>query len=207
MKKCFTLFIVLMMYSAVFAQGYVFTDKNGNVYEDGATITRTEVENEDIEMPQINSDLFVKNDGAPANSKVAIVADITKIDNGLVQLCFPTECNSYSATGQQETSKTSLPQGESQNIMSEWMPNEVGAYGECSVTYTAKTYDGMLARTFSVTVNYKYVNPTGIEAVSQQAPHKAVRRYNLLGNQVKGSQRGLSIVLMSDGRVRKVITK
>jgi hypothetical protein len=65
----------------------------------------------------------------------------------------------------------------------------------------------MLARTFSVTVNYKYVNPTGIEAVSQQATHKAVRRYNLLGNQVKGSQRGLSIVLMSDGRVRKVITK
>lgn len=128
MKKCFTLLIVMMTYSVAFAQGYVFTDKNGNVYEDGATITRTEVENEDIEMPQINSDLFVKNNSAPANSKVAIVADITKIDNGLVQLCFPTECNSYSATGQQETSKTSLPQGESQNIMSEWMPNEVDEY-------------------------------------------------------------------------------
>lgn len=207
MKKLFTLLLIMTMYSVAFAQKYVFTDKDGNVYEDGATITRTGVENEDIFMPQINADLFVKNDGASASSKVSIVADITRLDNGLVQLCFPTECKSYDSTGEQETPKTSLPQGESQNIQSEWMPYEVGAYGECSVVYTAKTYEGLLAKTFTVTVNYKYANPTDIKAVSEQTSRKAEQRYNLQGSQVKANQHGFSVVRLSDGSVRKVITK
>ena len=45
MKKIFTLLSFLMLGAMAFAQQYyVFADKDGNVIEDGATITRTEVE-------------------------------------------------------------------------------------------------------------------------------------------------------------------
>ena len=53
MKKIFTLCLALFCATATFAQddedfnpkgSFVFTDKDGNVYEDGAVITRDEAE-------------------------------------------------------------------------------------------------------------------------------------------------------------------
>ncbi|MCR5535364.1 MAG: hypothetical protein K6F47_09375 [Bacteroidaceae bacterium] len=207
MNRIFTLLSLCLLSIAATAQKYVFTDEAGNLYEEGAVINRTEVENEDIFMPQINSGLFVKNNGATENSKVAIAANITKIDNGSLQLCFPMSCDSYSTIGQRETQKTSLVRGESQNIQSEWMPYEVGAYGECSVTYTAKTYEGsMVVGVFSVTVNYKYSNAAGIEPITQPSD-KVGQYYNLQGSRIGASLHGLNIVRMKDGSVRKVIIK
>ena len=205
MKKLFTLLFVITMYSAAYAQTYIFTDKDGTPLDNGAIISRTIVENEDIFMPQINADLFIKNNGSSTNSQVSIEANITKLDNGLIQLCFPSECKSYNTTGVQETTKTSLVQGESQNIQSEWLPNEVGAYGECCVTYTAKTYEGsLIVGKFSVTINYKYSNATGLENLILLKKQNIESIYNLHGNNVIIGQRGIYFVRMSDGRVRKI---
>lgn len=208
MKKLFTLLFLTVTYSATFAQKYIFTDEEGNSIENGAVLNRTIVENEDILMPQINSDLFIKNVGSSANSQVSIEANITKIDNGAVQLCFPAQCKSYNTIGVQETQKTSLAQGESQNIQSEWMPYEVGAYGECCVTYTAKTYEGSLViDRYSVTINYKYSNTAGTRNVFLGNNQKVESIYNLQGNHANISKYGLYIVRMSDGSVRKITTK
>ena len=88
------------------------------------------------------------------------------------------------------------------------MPYEVGAYGECNVTYTAKTYQGsMVVGTFSVTVNYKYSDATGIEAIAQHKSSKVAKLYNLQGCHIGANQHGFNIIRMTDGSVRKVITK
>ena len=139
MKKVFTLCLLMLLGTVTYAQGYVFSDKDGNVYENGKTIERTGFEDDGFGV-MLKSGLFVKNQDAPSNYEVAVVANITRIDNGDVQLCFPTNCYNYSVVGTHGgKDKTSLGEGAVKDIQSEWLPTEVG---ECIVEYTAKNYQG-----------------------------------------------------------------
>jgi hypothetical protein len=157
MKKLFTFLSLCLLSIAASAQEYVFTDAQGKAYDDGAVINRTEVEDDgfgDINLP---AGLFVKNVGAAEGSEVAVIAEITKIDNGALQLCFPTNCRSFSAVGTFESEgKASLASGEAKDLSTEWLPTE---YGECIVTYTAKKYQGIASTAVrTITVKYKYGN-------------------------------------------------
>lgn len=157
MKKIFTFLSLCLLSITASAQEYVFTDAQGNTYDDGAVINRTEVEDDGFGGINLPGNLYVKNVGAAEGSEVAIVAQITKIDNGDLQLCFPTNCHNQSEVGTYETNeKATLAIGESKNLMTEWTPLE---YGECIVTYTAKKYQGFTGEAVrSVTVKYKYSN-------------------------------------------------
>ena len=157
MKKIFTFLSLCLLSITASAQEYVFTDAQGNTYDDGVVINRTEVEDDGFGGINLPGNLFVKNVGAAEGCEVAIVAEITKIDNGDLQLCFPTNCHNQSEVGTYETNeKATLAIGESKNLMTEWVPVE---YGECIVTYTAKKYlEGSGSAVRSITVKYKYSN-------------------------------------------------
>lgn len=157
MKKIFTFLSLCLLSITASAQEYVFTDAQGNTYDDGVVINRTEVEDDGFGGINLPGNLFVKNVGAAEGSEVAIVAEITKIDNGDLQLCFPTNCHNQSEVGTYETNeKATLAIGESKSLMTEWVPVE---YGECIVTYTAKKYlEGSGSAVRSITVKYKYSN-------------------------------------------------
>lgn len=157
MKKIFTFLSLCLLSITASAQEYVFTDAQGNTYDDGVVINRTEVEDDGFGGINLPGNLFVKNVGAAEGCEVAIVAEITKIDNGDLQLCFPTNCHNQSEVGTYETNeKATLAIGESKNLMTEWVPVE---YGECIVTYTAKKYlEGSGSAVCSITVKYKYSN-------------------------------------------------
>ena len=205
MKKIFTLITCLVLGATAYAQqNYAFCDKDGTVITNGSTITCTEAEDDGFSV-QIKSGLYVKNVGAPDNYQVSVKCNITKIDNGSVQLCFPNNCYNYDAVGEHGSDdKIALTQGTVKDIMTEWFPT---AYGECTVTYTARVYQSVFEKeTVSVTVTYKYQDPAGISEVGGLSA-QPVASYDLLGRRLSGSQTGLRLVRMSDGSLRKVINK
>ena len=80
MKKFFTFLSLCLLSITVSAQEYVFTDKEGNVFEDGTVINRTKVEDDGFGGINLPANLFVKNVNAEEGCQVAIEAQITKID-------------------------------------------------------------------------------------------------------------------------------
>lgn len=205
-KKIFTLLSFLTLTAVAFAQDtYVFADKDGNTIANGSTITCMDAEDDGFGSVLVRSGLFIKNVAAPSNYQVAIEANITQIDNGAVQLCFPTNCFSYNATGKYGgTDKKSLGQGESQNIQTEWLPT---AYGECVVEYNAKIFQGVFQKgTYTVTVHYVYADPAGVSTIAASNA-QPVEHYDVSGRQTTATHRGLHIVRMSDGSIRKAIIR
>lgn len=206
MKKFFTLlFCSLWITATVSAQGnntgYAFTDKEGNVFTE-STLTCTTFEDDGWGTIMVPSNLYIKNVNGAQGTTVAIQANITKIDNGDVQLCFPVNCTSYSSTGVQPiTSKGELSTGEVKDLLTEWLPAE---QGECTVIYTAYIYSGFATTgTFSITVKYQY-NTTDI-ANARIANASSKSAYDLAGRRLSQGKRGLSFVRMADGTVRKVV--
>ena len=172
MKKIFTLLSLFMLsMTAVNADNYVFVDKDGNVIEDGATIVVKEFEEDAFGNIEFQSGLSVKNVGAPSNYSVRIHNEITRIDNGNVQVCFPVYCHNYDAVGSNKSEEGKLENGEVKNIQSEWFPT---AYGECIVTYTAMALQPM-ANLFvekggpKVMIHYIYADP------SEEKPDQPVK--------------------------------
>lgn len=157
MKKTFTLFATLALASATFAQDYVFTDQQGNVLDDGATIERTEVEDDGFGGELIPGKLFVKNNADTSGKQVAIVTEVNRIDNGALQLCFPTNCQTYSEAGTYETlEKGTIAVGEQKDLQTEWLPENDG---QCIVTYKIKTYQSLASAVVrTLTVKYKKGN-------------------------------------------------
>ena len=53
----------------------------------------------------------------------------------------------------------------------------------------------------------EYVDPSGIESTERSASDEVVERYSLDGRELPSTQKGLNIVRMADGSVRKVMVK
>ena len=210
MKKTFTLIFALFLAITLSAQdtkGYFqFADKDGNIIADGTTIVRNVPETDDFGEVLIHSGLFIKNVAAPNGTPVWLVTDITRIDNGTLQICFPQNCISYSRVGSNKSAASTIASGEQADIQSEWLPS---AYGECFVTYTAKPLE-KFGKTYtenegpSVTVHYIMQDPA---LISQTATSKAVptATYDTQGRLASTDSHGMRIIRMSDGTVRKVI--
>lgn len=165
MKKFFTLCVLsVFAITTMTAQNYVFVDESGNVIEDGATIVVKEVHDDGFGGVELKSGLSVKNVGAPSNYSVRVHNEITRIDNGSVQVCFPVYCHNYAAVGTNKSEEGKLAADEVKDIQSEWVPE---AYGECIVTYTAMALQPM-ANLFiekggpKVTVHYIYADPANV---------------------------------------------
>ncbi len=140
MKKFFTFMVFnvfLLAWPAgaqVIDESFVFTDENGEVIENGATVVRNEVVIKEG-AEQINAGIWVKNVTGSADY-LKMHYSIERIDNGIYQICFPMNCNAKDQVGDYVTDYGQVMSA-SQDIMSEWMPV---ADGECIVKLTLELF-------------------------------------------------------------------
>ena len=204
MKKIYTLAIGLMMATCSFAQTddtFVFTDAEGNVIADGETITVNNYELGELDEMLFNSGLYIKNN-SDDYAIAAMTVEVTKIDNGMVQICYPQTCRPLKEVGKITIDDTyDYKSGEKLSIQSEWEPEEMG---ECTVKYTIRlmecvkllppTYNE-LAICSTVTVKYVYdehsQDVTGINEV--KAEKKSGPTVNIAGQRTTANFRGIVI--------------
>ena len=138
MNKKSTLLILLTLFGLT-ASGqlttFEFVDSDGNVVPDGTTLTLTEVtEEEDFgtgEFYQVMyAGLSVRNTTL-AQAALRVVADVTRLDGGTYQLCFPVNCMSTTEAGVITTEAGMLGSQAMQNLLTEWFP---AGEGGCDVT-------------------------------------------------------------------------
>ena len=215
MKKLFT-FIVLLTagltasYAQAINDSYQFVDKDGNIIENGTTVVRNEPEIDPFGGVAFLSGLYVKNVSAPSNYSVRIHTTITRLDNGNVQVCFPTLCHNYDFVGSTNKSEEGkVASGDAKSIQAEWLPANATSYGECIVTHQAMALEPF-GKTWlenegpSVTVHYIFADPAGIQQV--QTNRQAIW-HDAEGRLLSAPRHGLNIVRLGDGTVRKVYLK
>ena len=113
-----------------------FVDKDGKVVENGAELTLTEVEapwgDDQIVLP-----LSVKNT-KNAKAGVRLIFNVMQIDNGAIQVCFPSDCNVYSEAKEYIKQPGTLEPGEVKGMATEWLPT---AKGKCVVTFQLQYFE------------------------------------------------------------------
>lgn len=206
MKKTFTLFLMLAATLAAQAQHYIFVDSDGQQVANGSSLTRSTPKDNPMTVSgyEIESGLFVKNVDANSNYTVLVETTISQIDNGDLECCFPATCQNYSKTGTYSSAETQFSQGETASLHSEWLP---AADGACTVTYTLRVFNGPFEMTdsrYAVTVGYLF-NMADIQQMPADAA-QPVMQFDALGRRhTTAPHRGISVVRMSDGSVRKVV--
>lgn len=200
---------------------FQFVDKDGNVVADGSEITVYEPETVNGSV-QINSGLFVKNTTGK-DQAVGLDLNITNMDNGQFSCCFPSNCKDIFSAGNFVDVNTPglflIEEGEQQTLMSEWKP---AAYGKCQAVFQLKVYNvveqdiegikipdvgDFKAYGPKVTINFMYLDPTGVNGVVDNANAKVVNRYNAAGMRINSAVRGLNIETLSNGKTIKRIVK
>lgn len=200
---------------------FQFVDKDGNVVADGSEITVYEPETVNGSL-QINSGLFVKNTTGK-DQAVGLDLNITNMDNGQFSCCFPSNCKDVFSAGNFVDVNTPglflIEEGEQQPLMSEWKP---AAYGKCQAVFQLKVYNvveldiegtkipdvgDFKAYGPKVTINFMYLDPTGVNGVVDNANAKVVNRYNAAGMRINSAVRGLNIETLSNGKTIKRIVK
>ena len=234
MKKIFTLCAaVLMSGAAAMAQvdnTFSIVDAEGNVIEDGATITVTEIEDDMFLGPVIHSGLSVRNNTSE-DAYCRADINITQISEGTsYQTCIGGACIPAVSTVGLHYSEASqaIPANEVMAFADEWMlikdynPITGGtvelAPGSMTATFTLKkltTPEKFDDETHapgitgpSVTIRFVNENTTqGIDGVSDAEGKQPVAYYSLDGRRLPVAQKGLNIVKNSDGSTRKVVVK
>ena len=200
---------------------FQFVDKDGKVVADGSEITVYEPETVNGSV-QINSGLFVKNTTGK-DQAVGLDLNITNMDNGQFSCCFPSNCRDIFSAGNFVDVNTPglflIEEGEQQTLMSEWKP---AAYGKCQAVFQLKVYNvveldiegtkipdvgDVKAYGPKVTINFMYLDPTGVNGVVDNANAKVVNRYNAAGMRINSAVRGLNIETLSNGKTIKRIVK
>jgi hypothetical protein len=208
MKKFFTLFLFfLLTIGQMCAQEdntFQFIDKDGNAVSSGTTLTVSQL-TEDIFLGNyIATGLSVQN-ASDAQASLRVSYHIETMDNGMFQICFPTNCVTKDAAGEYVTTKGDMTASEKRDLQCEWFPQ---AYGTCKVTLAVEVLNALGTKTAdgpAVHVVFQYSDPTRVNAVSAEAG--SVERFNLQGVPVDARQKGISINRLSDGKIVKTITK
>ena len=220
-----TLIIMAAMVSAV-AQAQVdrtfaFVDENGKEIANGATVTanKVEVKGSGADTYEvINSGVYVKN---LTNEQQHVGAELrlTRLDNGATQCCFPISCIDTWGSNVGDYYKSSagdIPAGETKTISTEWFPDTDGT---ATVTVKLNVYDMTMKNqggiptkvykerdVFGPTITINFVKgATAVNGVTANDNVSAVAYYTADGQRLAQPQRGLNIVLMSDGTTRKIM--
>lgn len=216
MKKIFTIAMALLMgFSMAYAQDdelddtFTFQDADGNVIENGATVTATGVTTDAFGSTMIKSGVYVKNNYGTV-SGVRATATVVSMDNGQVQYCFPMTCY-YLDKPMVKVSSGSINGDEVKDIQTEWMPT---ADGTCTMTLKLETAEWNASK-FAIgdvigegpTITIKFVYGTASVNNVNADNAKVVGRYNVAGATLSAPQKGLNIVKMSDGSTRKVVVR
>lgn len=229
---CIALFSAATMFAQEAKGIFEFTDENGNVIESGSVLTRNETEASDFGGLQINTGLYAKQnqtemDGYKLGVKLKL--DVTELPHGDIQYCFPGSCFTTSAVGEviTEGGLVENPDGIT-SLKTEWImgvdpedeTEEKQLYGTAVVKltlipckqipagekYGVPFYDWEeLGESTSVTVNFVYADPAGINGVADNANATVVARYAADGTHLSAPQKGLNIVKLSNGKTVKYV--
>lgn len=227
MKKSLLLFVAAMLVGgAANAQTdntLQFVDASGNVVEDGATVNG-EVEYIDAGAYggyyQVNSGLYVKNNSSEPVGASAEV-DVTRMDNGSLSCCFPSQCDAIYDVGSIETKAGTMNSGELKPFETEWIPSDATSYGQCIATFRLILREGsvndwglpvagdVIAQGPSVTVNFVFDEESaGIAGVETVENNEPVGYYTLDGQKLSAPRKGtVNIVKYANGKTSKIVVK
>lgn len=207
MKKIFTLIAVLGMAAYASAQSFVFT-KGGEVVEDNATFTfyAEEVEEdygyglETLVHLGAPEDLLLMN---KTSEDINYIATLTFTDdiNWELEWCMGGNCMMVNESPFQISRTLSAYDSSGLDYHINEMAN-VGIYG----SFAANMKIEANGESRSININLVYLDPASVGEVSK-ANITEVARYAADGRQLTQPQRGLNIVRMSDGSVKKVMNK
>lgn len=222
MKKLFTLCISLFMGCvAMNAQSFSFVDENGNVIENGSTLTMDKVEYKDdlvfnpdgtyeiVKTPMIPlSGVYIKNNASESLS-CKVSYDVTVLPNGSFAACCAGNCTVVpDNNGNMFIIEKNADAGAGKSIDistdTEWVPS--GEAGTCTVKIMVQGSKSMLPDS-EITVNFVYDGTSGIDGIQNNANNKIVARYSIDGQLLDAPQKGINILKYSDGRIEKVIVK
>lgn len=206
MKKIFTLIAVLGMAAYASAQSFVFT-KGGEVVEDNATFTfyAEEVEEDYGYGPETlvhlgaPEDLLLKNN---TSEDIPITAILTYTDARPwdISWCMGATCKRVGDSPYEITEI--LPANSTMKLDYHADEYAAGIYG----SFAANMKIEANGESRSININLVYLDPASVGEVSK-ANITEVARYAADGRQLTQPQRGLNIVRMSDGSVKKVMNK
>lgn len=227
MKKSLLLFVAAMLVGGV-ANAQIdntlqFVDANGNVVEDGATVNGVV---EYIETPgyggsyKVSTGLSVKNNSSEVVGASAEV-DVTRMDNGRVDCCFPSQCGAIYDVGSIETTAGTMNSGELKPFQTEWIPSDATSYGQCIATFRLILREDsvndwglpaagdVIAQGPSVTVNFVFDEESaGIAGVETVENNEPVGYYTLDGQKLSAPRKGtVNIVKYANGKTSKIVVK
>lgn len=192
-----------------------FVDKDGNVVENGSTITVSKATDDGMGNPMIETGLFVQNT-TDKSVGASVKFTISKMDNGGLSCCFPSQCTQQTELGTYETQPGEMFSNP-QNFITEWIPKDAQSYGTCTATFTLKVYDIVynnygiptdytyIADGPSVTVNFVYDSTsTGIDAIETAKAQTITEIYTLDGRKTNKLQKGINIVKYANGKSAKI---
>ena len=219
MKKIFTLAMLLVLgLGTSFAQDeeidntLQFVDAQGAVVPDGSEITRTEVEDDGFGSLQIPTGLSVKNTSDEAvGTKCEF--NVLELPTGSVNCCFLGACMSAPKTGTFKTMGGSLDASETKDFQTEW--KEFEQYGKAKATFQLLICElgqfgrpgDVIANGPKITINFVYSDPTGINGPTNVTVNRVAERYNAAGARIYAPVKGINILKMEDGSVKKVLVK
>lgn len=198
---------------------FSFIDAAGNEVADGSTVIfyaekKNKVPGMDMFGYTIQADfaLTVKNNtNAAAEATLHVVAPENPT-HGMVQICFPGECDSHTK-GEFTTKSVSMTANEVKELHSEWFfamytpgskDNFESEYGSEDVSLTLM--NGSKAGP-TVNIHSVYADPTGITDIESADNATEVARYDLNGRKLTAPQKGLNIIKLSNGKTVKKLIK
>lgn len=222
MKKFFTLCILAIAGCiSMNAQSFSFVDENGNVIENGATLTMDKVGSmQDIvygseypggyiivEKPTVPlGGVYVKNNSSQKKN-CKIKYDVTTLPAGTsFAACCAGNCSNIGNVGSIEKEASGVEPNSTVDISSqtEWVPGE--AAGTCVVKLSIKG-EGSLTTDSEITINFVYSGSTSVNGIHNDVNNEVVARYSIDGQLLNAPQKGINILKYADGRTEKVIVK
>lgn len=203
MKKFFTLISAALMASAVQAQ-VVFLDPEGNEYADGSSMTIKSQSDPDFPEDVYYECPIIKNKGAQAVN-VSLTVNILELpENTAIADCFGGACINFDVVGSHTTIAREVPADGTLSTQVEWNSwNGVGLdTTQASIELTANVGDEKT----TITVTYVYDNG-GNRLNGTKTAATVVACYSILGRPTSPNTKGIVLMEMSDGTVRKVINK
>ena len=220
MKKIFTLMIVVLATMTTYAQAtdqsFVFTDLQGNTINDGAVINVKEVNaNGQLVVP-----LRVKNVSGEKRA-ASMYENLNDMPvGGTWQTCAFGNCVPMSASGY--SSKSICAADFESGIETEWIPIE-GQYASWSATLQIHVFNIVQETKFgqtrevagseiigygpTVTVNFTYSDPAHVDGVETNQNRSFSHCYSVDGTEQPHVQKGVNILRLTDGSVRKMVKK
>lgn len=205
-----------------------FVLRNGDVVPDGSVLVIETMEEDPFGGALMPSGLYVRNN-AEEDVVASIEVSISSIDGGVLQCCFPLNCQSYVAAGTYETpSGTIAANTQRKNLQTEWVMPSASYEGEATARLRIKIYRQIADASqlvfvgYGPTVNICFASPalTAIHSATYadasadttstaksypSASPSLTGIYSLSGRRLSAPQKGINIFRYSDGTTRKVM--